>query len=644
MARTDLLALTDDGLVQLANAGLVKRAQREVAAGLGPALEDLADGTVTARFADGTETRLMPGQALADARCTCPSSGVCRHRVMLVMAYRAGCAPDRAGFAPEATPPDAERWNPASLDLDGFEARLRPAAKAELARLLASSHRVRLDHGRTPSAHMPMATVRFLVPDDVSYARCDCVQAQGCVHVALAIRAFRAANGADEAVVGDVAPARVDDTERLRLACGQLVERLLALGVTAGMAAHVQPLALAREQAVALGAAQALLAIEVLSEQIESYEARSARYDEGVVLRLAAELCARTRATDRAGALGLGEPFETEMTKSRLVSLGARLRQEGADVRASVLLADSDTGATAMLEKLFSPAPGESDRFGASLPRRQMASGLPLLGVGRGQVLTSVARRRADGLLAFGSGAGGRTQVMPREGIFAFAAPLAARSVAEVADALARRPLSLLRPRRRIDEVHIFDVEEVLGQSWSAGSQVWQAAVRLKEDGGVLHLERAFDAGAKGAIAVLTAALDGKLGPLRQVTGPVRLDRGALVCEPWSLAADRFIVPDLDAVEPEGSGAVFAAEAAPALLDEVERLLSGAVHAGSRAQGGTTHRLAAGLAARLEAEGYRMLAARLRGWLASAADAALFADAAIWLLALRESSEAGVPG
>jgi hypothetical protein len=44
---------------------------------------------------------------------------------------------------------------------------------------------------------------------------------------------------------------------------------------------------------------------------------------------------------------------------------------------------------------------------------------------------------------------------------------------------------------------------------------------------------------------------------------------------------------------------------------------------------------------------HRMLAARLRGWLASAADAALFADAAIWLLALlalRESSEAGVPG
>jgi hypothetical protein len=32
-----------------------------------------------------------------------------------------------------------------------------------------------------------MATVRFLVPDHISCARCDCVQEQGCVHVALAL-------------------------------------------------------------------------------------------------------------------------------------------------------------------------------------------------------------------------------------------------------------------------------------------------------------------------------------------------------------------------------------------------------------------------------------------------------------------------
>ena len=58
MARADLLALTDDGLTQLSNAGLVKRAQRELAAGTHPVLMELEDGTIEARFADGTLTRL----------------------------------------------------------------------------------------------------------------------------------------------------------------------------------------------------------------------------------------------------------------------------------------------------------------------------------------------------------------------------------------------------------------------------------------------------------------------------------------------------------------------------------------------------------------------------------------------------------
>ncbi|WP_460021933.1 SWIM zinc finger family protein, partial [Methylobacterium phyllosphaerae] len=94
MARPDLRALTDDGLVQLANAGLVKRALREVAAGQGPALAEAEDGTVEARFADGTVTRLGPGRPPGEASCTCPASGMCRHRVALVVAYRAAAVAD----------------------------------------------------------------------------------------------------------------------------------------------------------------------------------------------------------------------------------------------------------------------------------------------------------------------------------------------------------------------------------------------------------------------------------------------------------------------------------------------------------------------------------------------------------------------
>ncbi len=85
--RTDLLALTDDSLAAIANRGLLKRAQREVAAGAGPTLvED--DGTVTATFADGVVVVLARGTALDRSSCTCAATGVCRHRVMLAVAYR----------------------------------------------------------------------------------------------------------------------------------------------------------------------------------------------------------------------------------------------------------------------------------------------------------------------------------------------------------------------------------------------------------------------------------------------------------------------------------------------------------------------------------------------------------------------------
>ncbi|MCF1495801.1 hypothetical protein GOZ83_26720 [Agrobacterium vitis] len=636
MARADLTALTDDGLTQLSNAGLVKRAQRELANGTGPELAELDDGTIEARFADGTLTRLAPGRELADASCTCPSSGVCRHRVMLAMACRETRTQDRDG-----QPDVAVAWNPATLDLEGFEAALAPSAKAELNRLLGTRHSVRLVYGQVPAARLPMASVRFLVPGDLGYARCDCIQQRNCVHVALAIRAFRAADDTSEAVVGGASAiaAGTADTGALATACTELLAQLLDVGVTAGLTAHALLIERCRRQAEKLGASQMLLVLEGLVEQIESYSARSARYDERAALRLGVELVARTKASDAATALGLGEPFETAMSKSRLVSLGGRLRQEGLDVRASVLLADSDTGATMLLERLFSALPNETGPLQASVLRRQFSPGLPVLGVGRGQILTSVARRRADGLLALGSGTGGKTQVMPRDGNFTFASPLAARHVDAVTSDFSKRAISLIRPRKRVDDIHVFEVEEALGQSWSAGAQIWEGAVRLANEGGTLHLEREFDAGAPAATGVLAAAMEGRWGRIRYIAGPVRLDGDALVCEPWSLSADRFIVPDLDTPE-EMMATVTPRQVSQQsdILDEVERLLSGSIHAGSRAR---AHREAVGkpLKARLTAAGFVSLASRLGDWMVAEPGRATstFCDVAVWLLTLKEN-------
>jgi len=638
MARADLIALTDDGLTQLSNAGLVKRAQRELAAGTGPDLTELDDGTIEARFADGTRTRLAMGKEISDATCTCPSSAVCRHRVLLAMAYREERATQRGGEAEETA-----GWNPAELDLDAFEATLSSSERGTLSRLLGARHTVRLDYGKTPSARLPMASVRFLVPSDISYARCDCTIARGCAHVALAIRAFRVAEGGVEAVVGEASKSEhAVDLEELKLACDAVTASLADAGVTAGAAAHVGPIDRARKLADALGAVQVLLTIGTLAEQIDAYEARSARYDERLVLRLAAELFARPRASDAAAALGLGEPFETAMAKVRLISLGARLRQEGNDIRASLLLADTDTGATMLLEKLFSPLPSEREAFPTSVLRRQMLPGAPIAGLGRGQLLTSVARRRADGLLALGSGAGGRTQIMPRDATFAFATPLAATGVEDLKAAFAERPISLIRPRKQIEDIHVFEVEDVAGQSWSAGDQFWQGAVKLKGDDGMLYLERGYDAGAPSAVGILSAAMKGEWGKVRQVAGPVRYQDGVLVCDPWSLSADRFIVPDIDALDTiEDVTAPLAVPSAANAFDEVERLLSGLLHGGRRARAALPA-LGKPLSQRLEAAGYQGMAERLARLVAAeATDVSAFCDAAVWLLTLQEGRDIG---
>ncbi|WP_416409119.1 SWIM zinc finger family protein [Agrobacterium rosae] len=634
MLRPDLVALTDQGLIQLSNAGLVKRALRELETAALPDLEEAKDA-ITARFADGTSTRLSSGQALADAACSCPSSGMCRHRVMLAVAYRARhLAVDTCG----ASELD---WSPASFDAEQVAESLSASAKAELSQLLRSRHTVRLEYGKTPAAYLPMASVRFLVPAVLSYARCDCELGTYCAHVGMAVKAFQEAKGTSQTVIGGVLERGAGiDIMPLRVACDAVIERLLKAGVVAGQEAHAQTIEAARRSAQQANAVQLLLVLEALEEQISDYDNRSARHEELVVLQLVAGLFARTRATDSASALGLGDLFETPMGKTRLVSLGARLRQEGTDIRASVLLADSDTGATMSMEKPFSPLPTEDARgFVASLPTRQMSVGMPVGGVGRGQILTSVARRRADGMLTLGRGSGGRSQLMPRDALFTFPQPLAATSVERVAAELSNRQIALLRPHRRFDTLHVFDIGEVTGQSWAPGRQLWEAGAHLSNDGGKIWFERPFDAAAPGAPGILAVAFEGKWGPVRQVAGTVRLDGNVVVCEPCSISADRFIVPDLEVDESDHTAAAIATPVQRDVLNETEDLLSGMLHAGQRSRG-TVQALAPVISARLRESGYRQASQHISpDSEITTMDVERFCKAALWLLTLRESRD-----
>ncbi|UQO38826.1 hypothetical protein [Burkholderia cepacia] len=263
--RDDLLELTPEALTALANAGFVKRAQKDVAAGAVPAVAVDGDGTVRASFADGVRTSLPPGRTLRDAACNCTASGMCRHRVMLVFAYQASMRGDEAaapgevreggddrtgqadtrdesisnpddvargatGAGSDDAPPgddtngtsSADRaWSPADFDDAALAASFAPSVLEQAARMAAARPAVTVQPWSgaqsSPVARLPMCTVRFFSRRSLAHARCDCRQGSGCAHVVLAVWAFRQAgapaDGVPETIV-EVRPPAGEEDER----------------------------------------------------------------------------------------------------------------------------------------------------------------------------------------------------------------------------------------------------------------------------------------------------------------------------------------------------------------------------------------------------------------------------------------------
>lgn len=641
--RRDLLALTLDGLTQLSNAGLVKRSVRDLENGQGPQIVEESDGCIVATYADGTVTRLPAGRSPTEAHCTCPAGGLCRHRVALVLAYQqvAGTAAE----AKETASAEVVAWDPAEIPPEAVEVMLVPSTRNEMQRLLRQSLEVRLVRGVVPTASLPMATVRFLVPHDLAYARCDCVAGQRCAHVALAVEAFRAGQVEQAQVVtlgGVHQPAGGDGMEALRTGILDLIGRVLAEGTVGGMAPLVTAVETCRRGAEALGATWIVLTLEAFEQQISAYADRSARHDELEVLALLAELYARSHVCGPAGgvALGIGEALQTPMGQTRLISLGAAVRSEGLNLRASVLLADSDTGSVLVMEKVFVPRAGETRLDPAGLPQQRFTPGIQVGALAHGQILTAVARRRADGLLSLGAGRGGKTALMPQAAILQLPEPLFVRNVEQLLEQVREMPPALIRPRHRVRDVHLFDVAETLGQAFSAGDQRWEAAVGLAGAGGTVFLQRGYDAGAPQALGVLFAAFAGRHGEIRQIAGPTRIEAGRLVCEPWLVVADGVLVPDLDIPAETVQPPLFSGtQASDGLLMPAWRWLAEAAHQGCRNLARDHAQRGRQIADELTAAGYLESADQLRalaGEGGKAWSAAGFASCAVWLLSLQD--------
>lgn len=624
MSRDDLLALTPDAVAALANRGLVKRAQKEIEAGSGPALDELADGTVVGRFPDGVETRLVPRTALADTPCSCGAHGVCRHRVAVALAYPSWHRAHAAADASEPVDKPVESaWSPGSVD----DARLLQAiGKRALDRARAlrrAGYVAEVSRGTevdaVPAAALPSCTVRFLVPDDLAYVHCDGSKDAG-EFIALAVWAFRAADARDPVLRQLVVEVSDPDTDRPSSIAAGALEPALALAreiVLEGFTHAADSLAARFEHArrTLLGAKLIWpsFALEELEAQLAGYRARSALYDPGVAARLVAELHARERSARTAGAdsalpaarvLGTEEAPETPLDHIRLVSLGVRIRGDSRYRRCSVILADPDTAGVLVMRRQYQYGPTDPVPTPAQLGQRLFAPRTSLSAVAKGQIVTAAARRRANRELVLGQSRVARTSVTPSAGDWSSLPDgLLIRDIAQLDRALRERAPGLIRPRSLADGVVVLETGEVGEIAYHPGAQRLDADVE-DASGNSVRLRLTHTIAAPGAIDELARALSGKSGRVRFVSGIARRVASSIEIEPLAVVTDELCV--LDLAEPGASESVLGSGG----TDHLDPVVS-ALHATAAVLEDGAHR---GLrrASRAYAEGLGERAASLR--------------------------------
>jgi hypothetical protein len=662
--RADLLELTPEALTALANAGFVKRAQKDAEAGLLPALEMAVDGTVTAAFDDGVRTVLPPGRTLRDAACSCSASGMCRHRVMLVLAYQAQTAARSDATKPTADAESAGAWSPTVFDDAALAASFAPSVLDQAHKLAAARPAVKVQAWRSasmpPTVELPMCSVRFFSRSSLAHARCDCKQGSGCAHVVLALWAFLQAEreqpGLPEATV-ELRHASATDSdavdERPTLLQGAsaqaLVARVEALLLSLWLEGSGQPLmALAARFEVVRSGARALGwrwvedEIDELWQLLQAQQARSSRFDPLRLLRVQADLWARLRAAAHADQpaakprlparqiLGVGVQGEVALDHLRLVSLGAELWSDETAEGARVLFADPDTQTVTVLEREWPRAvDARTGAPAASVATRRVA-GQPLRQLAAGQVITKNATRRANGLIDITAGVR-QTGVLPLspKSWDELVEPLRQRSVAALAAHLRATPPDFVRPGQAAGGVsgalHVlaFHAMAVHRWHWDATAQVLHAWVgrEMAEEGAEakdrpFHLALPHRAAAPGAVDALARVLTGEYGPLRAVAGMVRLDGGEVLMQPLALlTAQRAVVPQVEAAAPQ-SLALQAdhAEWPPlaALARDTLDLLAQWLRQGLRHQGGSVFARADAQAARLQQAGLNRAAELLR--------------------------------
>ncbi len=521
--RSDLATLTPEALAAMSNAGLVKRAQREIAEKKGPDIREEPDGTVIATFAaEGVTAKLLPGKTLKDTPCSCGAKMVCRHRIAAVLEYATGAG--------------VETRRPWTIPVEELAKWLGPRLSVVNA---AEAAGVDVEIGiNPPMARFSGCTVRFLAGADLAHASCDCA-VKTCVHVPLAVRAFQRLSVEDRERISiqvrlGPPPRQVASLAALS-AMDAYLGRLLAKGLT-----DARGLEQARAEAQAIVQDCPWLdgVIEDIELQRSAWESRSALHDAGRVRNLLMEGFARIRAAargrDPASILGMGEALRMPLDKAQLLSLGARVSSVGSLRSFEVLFWD---GATVVSWAIPIPANTEIDTM-------TVAGNIRLGQLAAGRLQSNKLVRLARRTIEIRSGK--ETQVLPQKGEWGdIPAPYGFSGPSTLLRNEQERPPWFLRHRARTEALRVVATPNgVKGLSWSPGRQTLSGVIE-GDDGGMLIVERAYEWFAPGAIPALVEALPDAC----YVSGWLRGVGARKILEPIALVmggdSPRVIVPDL---------------------------------------------------------------------------------------------------
>ncbi|KPC61094.1 hypothetical protein [Streptomyces chattanoogensis] len=562
MTRDDLLTLTPDALAALANRGLVKRAAKALDAGTVPAVETGEDGTVRGRFDDGVTTALPPDADLQEASCSCAASGVCRHRIGLVLAYQRQFGRQQTDEASGPFTP----WSPGSVDDDALTALYGAPAVAAARRALTAGFPARLIRP-TPAdpvarAELRSCTVRFLVPGEVRYAHTDAADAARHEMVVLAVWAFRAADerglDADDVRLdvggGPKGSIAAPGTRPGLASVVGLADELLLDGAVHAGAVATAALRRAARELEKQGLRWPAAALNELVEQLDAYRDRTARHRPERLAELLTELHARHRAavnggdSPRSRVLGSDEPAETPLRRVHLTGLGCRIGGGDTGRTAELFFAHPESGTVLVLRKHW-PVPEDEERppTGAQLAARRLG-GIPLRTLATGQVVTESASRSASRVVRLAAGRVARTGVTPLGGSQDWRrlpASVTAPDLATLERQLSGLPPKLIRPRVEAELVRAVPVAEVHTIGYDPGDQRLDAVI-ADAAGTTALVTATYDGASPAALDCLAAALAGELGTPRYLSGLVHRSGGRITLRPLAvLTDDGPVLPDL---------------------------------------------------------------------------------------------------